>query len=224
MHLFSAITAKKSSILFLCNFFFSDFVYSYSLQNRNINAEIESPPSCEIIIPDGGQYQFNQIHARLFHATKKMEIPEVVKTWQVVCNTSIQLSVRFSDNRVDTSSIGIENNFGLGQVNTHGKLGNYQLILNQFKVDGDLVGLGAINNISQSKTTKGLTVLKNEIYTWLNSDNSLSVGKVFSLNIAVKPILNNLTETNGPIIDGADFDGSADIIFSFGIWFLLLKN
>ncbi len=90
MHLFSAITAKKASILFFCNFFFSSSVYSYSFQDRNINAEIESPPSCEIVIPDGGQYQFNQMHLRLFHATKKTEIPEVVKTWQVICNKSTQ--------------------------------------------------------------------------------------------------------------------------------------
>ncbi len=197
-------------------FFLSSFAYSYGFQYRNINAEIESPPSCEIIIPDGGLYQFNQMHARLFHATKKTEIPEVVKTWQVICNIPTQLSVQFSDNRMDTSSIEIEDNFGLGRVNVNGKLGNYKLILNKFKVDGDSVGLGVINNISQSRKNV-LTVLKNENYAWLNSDDSLSVGKNFSLSIAVKPILNSLIETNGPIIDGADFDGSADIIFSFGI-------
>ncbi|MEQ5127475.1 MULTISPECIES: DUF1120 domain-containing protein [Providencia] len=217
MRLFVTPVTNKTILLFIyCSLFFSEAVYSHTFQNRNIIEQVESPPTCEIVIPDGGQYQFNQLHARQFNAVKATEIPEITKTWQVSCNTPTQLLVQFSDNRSDSSQLGNEDYFGLGKVNNQGRLGNYQLILNQSKVDGQAVGIGAVEGSGPFQRTQG-AVLKGKKYAWFTNENVLSSGKNFTVNIAVKPILNSLKETNGPIIDAVELDGSADIIFSFGI-------
>ncbi|UBX47714.1 hypothetical protein LDO51_10940 [Providencia alcalifaciens] len=216
MRLFIMPVVKATLLFTYCSLFFSDIAYSYTFQNRNIIEQIESPPTCEVIIPDGGKYQFNQLHASQFNAVKATEIPEITKTWQVSCNTPIQLLVQFSDNRSDSSKLGSEDYFGLGKVNSQGRLGNYQLILNQPKVDGQSVGIGAVEGVGSFQRIQG-AALKGKKYGWFANENVLSSGKTFTVNIAVKPILNNLTETNGPIIEAVELDGSADVIFSFGI-------
>lgn len=208
---------KKMMLLIILSLFFCVSSYSQSFQSRNIIEQIESPPTCEIIIPDGGQYQFNHLHARQFDSAKMTEIPMISKTWQVSCNTPTQLLVQFSDNRSDTSQMGNESYFGLGKVNNQGRLGNYQLILNQPKVDGQSVGIGILEGVGRFLRIQGEAVLKNKQYAWFTNENVLYSGKKFSVNIAVKPILNSLKETNGPIIEAMELDGSADIIFSFGI-------
>ncbi|HHR6502066.1 TPA: hypothetical protein ACS8CD_002611 [Providencia alcalifaciens] len=217
MRLFIMPAAKATLLFTYCSLFFSEAANSHNFQSRNILEQIESPSTCEIVIPDGGQYQFNQLHARQFDPIKMTEIPEISKTWQVSCNTPTQLLIQFSDNRSDTSQMGNESYFGLGKVNNQGRLGNYQLILNQPKVDGQSVGIGVVEGVGMIQRTQGEAVLKSKQYAWFTNENVLSSGKNFSVNIAVKPILNSLKETNGPIIEAMELDGSADIIFSFGI-------
>lgn len=191
--------------------------YSHVFQSRDIIERIESPPTCEIIIPEGGQYRFNELHARQFDPVKVTEIPAISKTWQVSCNTQTQLLIQFSDNRSDTSQMGNESYFGLGKVNNQGRLGNYQLILNQPKVDGQSVGISAVDGVGGDHRMQRAVVSKSKQYAWFTNENLLSSGKIFSINIVVKPILNSLKETSGPIIEAVELDGSADIIFSFGI-------
>ncbi|EPJ0398075.1 hypothetical protein OKT23_00095 [Providencia rettgeri] len=217
MRLFITQSAKATLLYTFCSLFFSEAVYSHTFSSRNIIEQVESPPTCDIVIPDGGQYQFNQLHARQFNLVKTTEILQISKIWQVSCNTPTQLLVQFSDNRSDTSQMGNESYFGLGKVNNQGRLGNYQLILNQPKVDGQSVGIRILEGVGGFLPTQGEAVLKNKQYAWFTNENVLSSGKNFSVNIAVKPILNSLKETNGPIIEAMELDGSADIIFSFGI-------
>lgn len=217
MRLSTVAITKKIIYFIFCGLVFSGSMYSRTFQDRSLVDVIESPPTCEIITPDGGQYQFNQLHARQFDFIKKTDIPEIVKTWQVSCNVPTQLLVQFSDNRSDTSLIGNESYFGLGRVNNQGLLGNYQLILDQAKVDSQSAELGLIESSALSKNVQRISVLKNKRYGWLTNGQTLSSGRFFSVNIAVKPILNSLKETNGPIIEATELDGSVDIIFSFGI-------
>ncbi|MEX6001592.1 hypothetical protein AB6H14_04785 [Providencia vermicola] len=40
---------------------------------------------------------------------------------------------------------------------------------------------------------------------------------MFSVDITVSAKLNSLKETDGPIVNGAELDGNAELIFSFGI-------
>ncbi|ETS99353.1 MULTISPECIES: DUF1120 domain-containing protein [Providencia] len=217
MRLLIVPVTKAIVLLVLGCLFCNKIAYSQTIQNENFIGQIKSPPTCEVIIPNGGEYRFNQLHARQFDLNKTTEIPELSKIWQISCNTPTLLLVQFSDNRSETSQMGNDSYFGLGKVNNQGRLGNYQLILSQLKVDGQAVGVGVVNGTELLPSTQESIVLKSKQYAWVTNENVISNGSHFAVNIAVKPILNSLKETNGPIVEAVELDGSANIIFSFGI-------
>ncbi|MBG5919087.1 hypothetical protein [Providencia stuartii] len=208
------LISLKVTLFFMC--FLSVFVKAQGIYAQNIPAETVIPPSCDIIPPNDGNYQFSQLHASHFKLNELTEIPEVKKTWQVLCNTPVSLFLKIVDNRHDSSRLDNESYFGLGHVNRQGKIGNYQLTLSHASVDNERADMFLSENMSASKASS-MTVKKNKTYGWLLGENTPASGKVFSVDITVSAKLNSLKETDGPIVNGAELDGNAELIFSFGI-------
>ncbi|WP_272570717.1 hypothetical protein [Providencia sp. PROV267] len=197
-------------------FYFCDYSNAQGVYRQNIITDIVTPPSCEIIPPNNGNYQFSQLHAHYFKLNKVTALPELKQTWQVMCNTPINLFLKIIDNRHDSSRMDDESYFGLGNVNGSGKIGDYRLTLSHANVDNEKAELFLSENLSGTRRS-AITVKKNRIYGWLTGESHIASGKLFSVDITVSPKLNSLKETHGPIVNGAELDGNAELIFSFGI-------
>ncbi|MEQ4690858.1 hypothetical protein [Providencia manganoxydans] len=208
-------TLFNNKIVTLCLIFLYKNSYSQGLYGSEITPEIVKPPSCEVISPDGGQYQINKVQAHHIKRNDSFQLPEMNKTWLVICDIPVSLFLQFIDNRKDSSPID-NNYFGLGNVNGNGKLGAYQIILNHAKIDDKPARIYVKDNATNGDSDK-IIVSDNHIYGFSLNDNNITNGEKFSINILVKSKLNSLKETNGPLIDGAELDGSAELIFSFGI-------
>lgn len=180
--------------------------------------DIQQAPSCEIQAPDGGEYQYAQLHASMFHPQRTTALPAMTKRWSVICDAPASLVLEVKDLQQNSAPTDDRTQFGLGTVNGNGKLGQYQITLNNAAVDNKAVSLYETNDASViGSLSSQFIVSADKNYGWAGSDHKMSSGKVFSADITVSPVLNSLQLTQGPLIHGAELNGMAEMIFSFGI-------
>lgn len=204
----------------LLGFAFCATAFGQRLSSQDTPVDIGSIPTCDVTAPEGGQYIFSQLHASLFQSQQTTSLPEITKTWIVNCTDSAMLQVRFQDNQQSSAPVSDATGtlFGLGFVNNTGRLGYYQLTLSEPEVDSNKVSLYQLEGERiQDKKSAKYTVQQGKGYGWTENGIDPLSGKMFSVNIAVSPVLNSLQLTQGPLVNGAELDGQAELYFSFGI-------
>ncbi|HEC1652532.1 TPA: DUF1120 domain-containing protein [Yersinia enterocolitica] len=174
-------------------------------------------PSCTVASPDEGVYDFGKLSSSLVKSgTATTPLTPMTKTWTVTCDADTYLNFTPVDNRAASASAVATTNFGLGNVNTTGKIGYYTALIKNGTVDGKASNLfSSATSTFAAATTASLTTGQHT--GWSSAANTQSTGKVFVADITVSPMLAGTTTMGGPITDDAELDGSMTMNFAFGI-------
>jgi hypothetical protein len=135
----------------------------------------------------------------------------------MTCDAETYLTVDAVDNRAQTNSNPSVNTFGMGMVNTTGKIGFYLLYVKQLTVDSKPAAF--LDRILNGSGESGyFPLLRGRPAAWSTSDgSSVQSGKVFAADIGVVARLDSREKMNGPIVDNAPIDGSTTLNFAYGI-------
>jgi hypothetical protein len=216
-YLFSVDSVRGILIALISGFAAS--TQAHNLGQMDIpSLELQPAPTCDIQAPDGGEYAYAQLHASQFQARQTTALPPMTRRWVVVCDAPTTLTLQVRDLQSASAPLGDSTQFGLGVVNGRGYLGQYQITLGNADIDSRAARIYETSDAS----VPGVAAAKWDIstekyYGWTESDGSASSGKLFSADITVSPELNSLQFTNGPLVNGAELNGLAEVIFTFGL-------
>lgn len=173
--------------------------------------------SCTALAPDI-EYTYPQLHARLFQRHAPATLPSLSQTWQVVCSAPVSalfLTVD-ADQQADTLSDSDPTRFGLGPVNGQGRLGTYQVILDNAMVDGMPVQLYQTTSQTLVGESKSSVMLKSAAFQgWTRDGHLPAKGQHYSVRLTTTPVLNSLQETHGPLVNGGELQGTLVLAFPF---------
>ncbi|CNH07686.1 beta-fimbriae major subunit [Yersinia aldovae] len=174
-------------------------------------------PSCTVVAPANGVYDIGKLSSSLVKSgTATTVLAPITKSWTVNCDADTYLNFTPVDNRAATSSAVATTNFGLGTVNTTGKIGYYTAQIKNGNVDGKASSLftSATSTFTLTPTANLTTGMRTG---WSSAANTQSTGKIFTADITVTPVLAGTTTMAGPITEDAEIDGSMTMNFAFGI-------
>ncbi|WP_145518233.1 DUF1120 domain-containing protein [Yersinia mollaretii] len=174
-------------------------------------------PGCTIVAPDNGVYDLGRLSSSLIKSgTATTTLPAITKNWTVNCDAETYLNFTPIDNRKASTSVPSTTNFGMGSVNGTGKIGYYTAQMKNGTVNGKPSNVfSSASTAFAATTTANLTTgLRTG---WSSAANTQSVGKVFTADIMVIPVLAGTTTMGGPITEDAKIDGSLTMNFAFGI-------
>lgn len=164
------------------------------------------------------EYSYPQLSASLFQRTTSASLPSLSQTWQVVCSapvTALFLTID-SDQRSDSLSSADPTRFGLGSVNGQGRLGYYQVTLNDARVDGFPVQLYQTNSQTQVGIPQSSVMLKSGAFQgWTRDGHLPAKGQQYSVQLTIAPTLNSLQETQGALVNGGELNGELILAFPF---------
>ncbi|HGK4640053.1 TPA: DUF1120 domain-containing protein [Yersinia enterocolitica] len=175
-------------------------------------------PSCTVNAPDDGVYDFGKLSSSLIKSgATTTALTPITKNWTVNCDAETYLNFTPVDNRAASSAnTGVATSFGMGNVNGTGKIGYYTAQIKNGTVDGKVSNVfSSVNSTFTATTVANLTTSMRT--GWSSAANTQSVGKVFTADITVSPILGGTTVMAGPITEDAEIDGSMTMNFAFGI-------
>ncbi len=174
-------------------------------------------PSCTVNAPDDGVYDFGKLSSSLIKSgATTTALTPITKNWTVNCDAETYLNFTPVDNRAASVSTAGATNFGMGNVNDTGKIGYYMAQIKNGTVDGKPSNLfSSANAVFTATTFANLTTGMRT--GWSSAANTQSVGKIFTADITVSPILGGTTVMGGPITEDAEIDGSMTMNFAFGI-------
>lgn len=137
-------------------------------------------------------------------------------TWTVTCDATTYMNFTPVDNRADSRVSLAVGTFGLGNVNSTGKIGYFKADVSNATVDGvtSLLFLTQAATFTPAASVPMSAGLKTG---WASGANTQQSGKVFVADIKVTPYLGNSTDMNGPITENTDIDGSVTLTFAYGI-------
>lgn len=178
---------------------------------RNETCEIQT---ANILFP------YTQIKASQFHRTDITALPSMSQSISIACSapvTSLLMNVE-SDTQA-ASVIGSDpTHFGLGFVNGQGKLGYYRVKLTDARVNEQQTQLYQSLDSNQLGRVQSESWLQSSTYQgWSRDGLSPDSGERYSVTMTVYPYLNNLQNTNGPLVSGADLNGELVLSFPFSI-------
>lgn len=173
-------------------------------------------PVCNIATTEDRAYDLAKLSSMLLKASDYYKVPSVTQSWTVSCDADTYLIFQPVDNREGTSSIAGNTSFGLGTVNSSGKVGYYNATMKNATVDGKAASVFSASGgtFSAAATTTLDKTLKSG---WASSNSTLKSGKVFVTDITVQPYLASTAVMNGTITDEAQIDGSMTLNFAYGI-------
>ncbi len=176
-------------------------------------------PVCTVAASDDGVYDFGKQSATLVKPNAYTNLTPMVKTWTVTCDAETYLNLTPTDNRADSTSAVANANFGLGKVNTDGKIGYYTATMSKATVDNTSTSLFSTrNNVIASADVAATTAIATGGRSgWAASSTTQKSGKVFSADITVQPYLASSAIMQGPITDDTNLDGSLTLSFAYGI-------
>ncbi|WP_283126233.1 hypothetical protein [Providencia stuartii] len=189
-----------------------------SLAEQTVFSDIEAAPSCELIIPNSGEYAYAQLPARQVQLQRTTTLPAMTQTWSVNCSAPTTVLFQVTDLQHDTTSGQDPSQFGLGYVNGVGKIGYFRLELSRATVDSQTTRLYQTQDQQRlGVLTNQLTVANDQFYGWATDENHAATGSLFTVDMTVTPTLNSLQETQGPLVSGAELAGNVSLHFQFGI-------
>ena len=219
---------KPLSLLILSTGFASSVMAEAPSMDFVVGGQI-APGSCTVTAQDSGNYDFGDMSSSLIKpATNTLASKK--QSWNIDCDAPTYLMVSSNDNRTDSAASNAYNAFGLGQNGETGKVGYYTALMSNLMVDGNQVKAGGYTNSDSStysinSPSDRTFQVYNELYfpsknglwiAWANSANTLSVGRNFTADITVTPVLARYADF-GDIKNDVDLDGSMTMKFSFGI-------
>ena len=177
-------------------------------------------PTCNINAPDSGVYDIGNISStQIKSGTATTELPKITKNWTVSCDAVTFLTVKSTDNRTSSNPNGGSGTYGLGMINSTGKIGYFTVRMSNAKIDGSPSRL--------FYTTSNTFTANDEVWLyrgdggyiqgWASADNVLKSGKIFSVDLSVTPTLGGVNTMNGPVTEDTKVDGSLTMNFAFGI-------
>lgn len=179
-------------------------------------------PSCTILAPNDGIYDIGKLSSSLIkpgtvtaHAAMTALTP-MTKKWVVTCDADTYLNFTPVDNRDASRHLAYTDTFGLGHVNSTGKIGYYVVWMKNGTVDGKVSQFFSSDTGTFSPNSE-VALYNNRVTGWASAANIQTVGKVFATDIMVSPYLAGTTDMNGPITDNTAIDGSMTMSFAFGI-------
>ncbi|WP_082717459.1 MULTISPECIES: DUF1120 domain-containing protein [Burkholderia] len=182
-------------------------------------------PSCIIGSPGEGVYDFGHLPSTLIKpGNEKTTLSSMTKTWVVKCDATTFLNFTVTDNRSDSTSEANPSNFGLGKVNSDGKLGYYTVLMENGTVDGKN------STVFSAWPNGGGMMGSSDVYlqnpsgqnrhgwsTGQGSSAKQATGQTFTADLVVTPTLAGSGSMNGALTDTVDLDGSITLTFAFGI-------
>ena len=173
--------------------------------------------SCTSVVSDI-EYTYPQLSASLFQRNSSTPLQSLSQTWQVVCSapvTALFLTVD-TDQKSDSLLTSDPTRFGLGSVNGRGRLGYYQVTLNNATVDGSPVQLYQTSNATQVGSPQSSVILNSAVFQGWTRDGRLPArGQHYSVQLTVTPTLNSLQETQGALVNGGELNGELILSFPF---------
>ncbi|MBP6115596.1 MAG: DUF1120 domain-containing protein [Neisseriaceae bacterium] len=173
-------------------------------------------PTCSVASAEDGVYNIGKVSGTLVSATANTKLAEMNKTWTITCDAETYLNFKPVDNRAATASATGTANFGLGNVNTTGKIGFYNVTMKNGLVDGKTTTLFSAPATSFTASSS-VTVDAANRNGWAAGNSTQKSGRVFVADLAVTPTLANTTTMGGAITDDTDIDGSLTLNFAYGI-------
>ncbi|WP_439889890.1 DUF1120 domain-containing protein [Ralstonia sp. 25C] len=174
-------------------------------------------PTCTVAAADDGLFDFGSVSPTLIKpGATHTALTALSKNWTVTCDADTYLTFSVTDNRATSVSTGGNPGyFGLGMVNTTGKIGYYYVLLSSPTVD----------SVASSTFTTNTTTITSAATAYLNTGYkqgwstgaALKSGKVFGATLAVTPYIGGTTTMNGAITDTVDLDGSLTLNYAFGL-------
>jgi Protein of unknown function (DUF1120) len=174
-------------------------------------------PGCTVVAPDDGVYDFGRVSSSLVKSgTTTTPLSAIRKTWTVNCDADTYLNFTPVDNRAASASVVAATNFGMGNVNGTGKIGYYNAVMSAGTVDSVASNLFTSANATFTATSTAI-LTTNMRSGWSAAVNTQKLGKVFTADITVSPMLGGTTTMGGAITDDVELDGSMTMNFAFGI-------
>ncbi|WP_431224738.1 DUF1120 domain-containing protein [Serratia sp. L9] len=205
----------------------SSLLFSAATLASDISAEIKvvgeiSTSTCEVTMQNNGVFDFGEIRQSQVSDSKVTDLKTVSNGGvHVKCSAPTALSFITSDNRSGTASYGgLGRSLGLGNVNGTGKMGFYQLHINDATVDGETSRLfTSLDNATVGTTAYTVPIQLGQRTGWAPASGAqeMSIGKDFAFNITANVFLASKSDMKGPLPEDASLDGSATMEFGFGL-------
>ncbi len=172
-------------------------------------------PSCTVTSANDGVYEIGKISATMVKPAANTPLETMSKTWTITCDAETYLNFKPVDNRADTASLAAAANFGLGSVNTTGKIGYYTVAMKNATVDG--ASSSVFSSATSSITSTTATNISTANRSGWSAGTLQKSGKVFTADLDVTPNLASSAMMNGPVTEDSDIDGSLTLNFAYGI-------
>ncbi len=176
-------------------------------------------PVCTVAAADDGIYDFGKQSATIVKPAGDTPLTAMSKTWTVTCDAETYLNLTPTDNRADSASSVSTTYFGLGKVNTDGKIGYYTATMSKGSVDSVSTNLfmTSTSTIATANVNATAQIYKGGRSGWAATSTTQKSGKVFVADITVAPNLASTAVMNGPITEDTNLDGSLTLSFAYGI-------
>ncbi|AHG20592.1 beta-fimbriae major subunit [Chania multitudinisentens RB-25] len=174
-------------------------------------------PTCTVAAADDAIYDFGKLSSTMIKPAATTALTPMTKTWTITCDAETYLNFSPEDNRGSSASTVAATNFGMGMVNSTGKIGYYTAQMRNATVDG--VASSLFTSPSATFTpaaTANITTGQRSGWATATASTQRS-GKVFVADITVSPVLASSATMNGAITDDTSIDGSMTLKFAYGI-------
>lgn len=183
-----------------------------------------SVPGCEVAMSGGNEYDLGKISPTQIKAgTAHTALPPITKDMTVTCDGSTFLTFSVVDAEEASSSGTAATDFGMGMVNTTGKLGYYKVNISEAKI---IAGQAAEQDarVFSSNTAAITPAVAVDLSRgdfkmgWASlTANALAAATIFKAKFTVAPQLGGTTTMNGPVTDETKIAGSLTLNFAFGL-------
>ncbi|HEX7816691.1 DUF1120 domain-containing protein [Dyella sp.] len=181
-------------------------------------------PNCTVAMTDDGEFKLGKISpTQIKPDTGHTSLPPMEKDLTITCDADTYLTFSVVDNENSSASVASASYFGMGSVNTTGKLGYYSVVMSDATVS---VGGGpqtaarvfVTNNGTFSPAATALLGGAGYIQGWADaSKEEMIAAKLFKAKLTVKPELANAKIMSGAISDETAIAGSLTLNFRFGL-------
>ncbi|MFJ5248885.1 DUF1120 domain-containing protein [Serratia liquefaciens] len=178
-----------------------------------------SAPTCDISFANGngvvdlGKISVNNIKE---NSETKLTVPAPI-TVNAFCDAETSVLFSIIDNRSATASAPSTKHFGLGAVNSSGKIGYYAIKMQNAMVDGQLTKVYSSPSKTSFTPAQEVDVEIGNVMGWAKVANQPLAGRNFSTQLQVIPYLASSKDMGGSVPEDTLIDGSATLNFSYAI-------
>lgn len=176
-------------------------------------------PACTVTAGDDGIYDYGDLNPTdILPGTAVKALPMISKPWTIECTGDTYLSFKVVDNAMASRAVAASENFGLGMVNSTGRLGYFTLTMRNPKVNNAVSRAYATATTSIAPAAAVAVRQDNHTMGWATTGaNTQAIGSKFEADMEVIATLAGSTTMNGPITDDVDLAGSLTLNFAYGL-------